>query len=277
MLGTGIRRPVVPRAGMRCALLQPTMHWTPEANLRETLEALRLAARAGVQLLIGPELGLSGFHRRVLESFGPQALVRELAELRSACAELGIAAAVGLPWRLDDGRVFNSHLYVDGCGELVGRTDKRGLTPSEATVFAPGRHRDWTVLAGAVVSSVLCRETLDGDTLLAQWQREPGAGLGERARLLLWPSFIGESGAEQSALTRAYRQGACEMAVTLQAWVLQSNWPQSLNRPEARGLGASWIVAPDGRCVAELPADEPGLWDVELGVDMPAVELRRLA
>ncbi len=256
---------------MRCALLQPAMHWTPAGNLHELLDALPRAAAAGARLLVGPELGLSGFHRRVPESFAPQALDAALAELQQACAASCIALAVGLPWRMPDGRVFNSHLYLDERGEIAGRVDKRGLTPSEATVFAPGGVRGWTPLAGAAVSSVLCRETLDGERLLPEWRQVLPAA----PRLLLWPSFIGASDAEQARLTRAYRAGAAQLAAGLGAWVLQSNWPQSLNDEAARGLGASMVLAPDGRCVAELAPDEPGLWGLALGE--AGAEITRLA
>ncbi|PZP35809.1 MAG: hypothetical protein DI603_03320 [Roseateles depolymerans] len=255
---------------MRVAVLQPAMHWQPVGNLRETLRALERAAAAGAGLLVGPELGLTGFHRQVTRHFGAGALAAELAQLQAACARLQVAAAVGLPWALDDGRALNSHLYIDAQGRLAGRVDKQGLTPSEATVFAAGGPRAWTALAGVALSSVLCRETLDGEALLPEWQASAPPGL----RVLLWPSYIadGDTGnADEADLVQRYRQGACAMARALQAWVLQCNWPVSLNEPAARGFGASIVVAPDGRLVAELARDEPGLWCLALAAGAASI------
>lgn len=56
------------------------------------------------------------------------------------------------------------------------------------------------------------------------------------------PSYIAESDAEQTALCQAYRAGAAALAQALGAWVLQSNWAQSLNLPAQRGFGAALVL-----------------------------------
>ena len=229
------------------------MHWTLAGNLAEVLATLEAAAAAGADGVLCTELALTGFHRRMPELLDAAALASAESQLRAACGRLGIAAAIGLPTLGEGGAVFNSHAYIDAAGRDIGRVHKRGLTPSEATFFASGGARRWRELGGVLATSVLCREMLDVDALLPELH----AGLNDaRPRVIFWPSYIAESDAEHAALCEAYRVGAARLAKELDAWVLQSNWPQGLNEPEHRGFGAGVVIAPGGALVRTLPRDE---------------------
>ncbi|MBI3345614.1 MAG: hypothetical protein HY020_00205 [Burkholderiales bacterium] len=249
---------------LRWAVAQSPMHWTLAGNLAETLAALDAAAAAGAEGCVCTELALTGFHRRVPELLDAGALAAAEATLRSACARLGLAAVVGLPTLGEDGSVFNSHVYIDAAGGELGRVHKRGLTPSEAGFFARGGMRGWLPIGSLLASTVLCREMLDGAELLPELRAALPAS-DARPRVIFWPSYIGESDAEQAALCEAYRAGAQALARELNAWVLQSNWPESLNAPEHRGLGAGVVIAPDGRLAMTLPRDAAALALVALG------------
>ncbi|WP_310347027.1 nitrilase-related carbon-nitrogen hydrolase [Pelomonas aquatica] len=238
----------------RWAIAQPRMHVTLAGNLAETLAALEAAAAAGADGLLSTELALTGFHRRVPELLDVEALADAERQLRAACARLALPAVVGLPTRGDGGVIFNSHLYIDAAGRELGRIHKRGLTDSEAGFFARGGPRGWAAIGGMLATSVLCREMLDGADLVPELRAALPAG-DARPRVVFWPSYIAESDAEQSALCKAYRLGAAGLARDLGAWVLQSNWPESLNAPAQRGFGDSVVIAPDGRRVATLPRD----------------------
>lgn len=239
------------------------MHWTLAGNLAETLAALEAAATGGAEGLLGTELALTGFHRRMPELLDAAALAEAEATLRSACARLGLAAILGLPTLGEGGAVFNSHVYIDAAGRELGRVHKRGLTPSEAGFFAPGGARGWLAIGSLLATSVLCREMLDGPALLPELRAGLPAG-DARPRVIFWPSYVAESDAEQTALCEAYRVGAAGLARELGAWVLQSNWPASLNAPAQRGFGAGVVIAPGGRLVTTLPRDEAALAFVTL-------------
>ena len=241
------------------------MHATLAGNLAETLQALESAAAAGADGCVCTELALTGFHRGVPALIDADALAAAEAQLRAACARLGVAAAVGVPTLGEGGAVFSSHLHIDATGREVGRVHKRGLTPSEAGFFTPGGARGWTALGGALTTSVLCREMLDGAELAPELRAALAVHDAAAPRVVFWPSYIGESDAEQAALCEAYRAGAAELAQALGAWVLQSNWPESLNAPAQRGFGASIVIAPDGRRVATLPRDAAAQVVVALG------------
>ena len=244
-------------------MAQPRMHWTLAGNLGETLASLEAAAAAGADACVCTELAVTGFHRRLPQLIDAAALADAEAQLRSACARLGLAAAVGLPTLRPDGAVLNSHVYIDADGSEVGRVHKRGLTPSEATFFTAGASRGWTPLAGAFVTSVLCREMLDGESLLPELSASPPPN--GALRVILWPGYIGESDAAAAADCEAYRAGARDLAVALGAWVLQSNWPAGLNQPGATGFGGSVVIDPAGRLRDRLPMDDAAVRSVSLG------------
>jgi len=241
------------------------MHATLADNVAETLRALESAAAASADGCVCTELALTGFHRGVPALIDADALAAAEAQLRAACARLAIAAVVGVPTLGEGGAVFSSHLHIDATGREAGRVHKRGLTPSEAGFFTPGGARGWTVLGGVLATSVLCREMLDGAELLPELRGALAARDMAAPRVVFWPSYIGESDAEQAALSTAYRAGATELARALGAWVLQSNWPESLNAPTQRGFGASVVIAPDGRRVTTLPRDAAAQVVVALG------------
>lgn len=242
----------------RWAISQPRMHWTLPGNLAETLAALEAAAAAGASGLVCTELALTGFHRRLPELLDADALADAEHQLRAACARLGIAAAIGLPTLGEGCAVFNSHVYIDARGVEVGRVHKRGLTASEAGFFTPGGGRGWSALGGLLATSVLCREMLDVADLLPELREALPTG-DAGPRVIFWPSYVAESDPEQTALCAAYRAGAAVLARGLQARVLHSNWPESLNAPAQRGFGAGVVIAPDGRVVQTLPRDAPAL------------------
>lgn len=249
----------------RWAVVQSRMHWTLAGNLAETLGALEAAAAAGAEGCVCTELALTGFHRRMPAQLDALALGDAQDRLRAACARLGLAAVVGLPTVGEGGAVFNSHLYVDAAGRELGRVHKRGLTPSEASFFAPGGPRGWMRIGSLLATSVLCREMLDGAELLPELQAALPAGPdAARPRVIFWPSYVGETDAGQTALCEAYRAGAAALARGLGAWVLQSNWPVSLNAPGQLGFGASVVIAPDGSRRATLPRDAAALSVVAL-------------
>lgn len=248
---------------LRWAVAQPRMHWTLAGNLAAVLAALDAAAAAGAGGCVCTELALTGFHRRLPELLDAGALAAAEAALRAACRRLGIAAAIGLPTLGEGGAVFNSHVYIDAAGRELGRVHKRGLTPSEASFFAPGGARGWTAIGGVLATSVLCREMLDGAELLPELRAALPA-VDERPRVIFWPSYVSESDAGQAAASEAYRKGAAELARALGAWVLQSNWAEALNLPGMPGFGGSVVITPDGTRGAMLPLDQPTLAGVAL-------------
>jgi omega-amidase len=150
-------------------------------------------------------------------------------------------------------------LHIDEQGELAGQVDKTGLTVAEATFFHGGRGRPVAVLQGRKVSAVMCREI--EDLALVKHHLPPGA-----AELIFWPGLIGTSPEPDS---NDVGEDAKRLARQQTAWLIQNNWPRSLNLPEddprQAELGGSRVIAPSGELMLRLPMRVAGLATFDLG------------
>lgn len=237
---------------LRLAVAQLPMTWTVAGNLQSILLALEQAARSGARLCVLPELALSGFHRDIAAQSTRARILPALAEVQAACARLGLAAALGLPWTEADGRCFNRMAFIGACGQWLGHVDKQGLTESEALFFTPGpQSRSVIGLAGLRCSAVLCREVEDVDALAPELRRQ-------EVDLLLWPSYIAWPPLAPHQAPD-YGPAAALMARQCAASVLQCNWPHALNDPATRGMGGSRWIDSNGRVRAQAPLDHSGL------------------
>jgi predicted amidohydrolase len=240
------------------AMAQLPMHWTLDENLREIEAAMCFAAAEGAALCAFAELAVTGFHRGIVTEGVPAKVDPALQSIADWAAELQLAVAVGAPSFGPEGR-FNSHVLIDEHGVLQARVHKNGLTAPEATFFQAGAERPLATLAGLRCSAVICREIEDHAQVLAQLQGQPPA-------LLFWPGQMRPDPDKPVVEPWAHVQDAMRLARDLGAWIVQSNWPNALNRPEESAhTGASAIVAPDGRLVTQLPVQGFGVGLYALG------------
>lgn len=244
-------RPRRPRPVL--AIAQPAMHWGGDDNTRGVIAILAHAAGAGADICMFPELAITGYHRQIGAVSQPEHVDRWLADVAAACARHGIATAIGAPTFGDDGRIFNSHVFIDAAGAVVGRVEKKGLTAAEATFFAPGRVRDTVELQGLRCTGVICREVEDFAEVCADLEAHA-------PELIFWPGLMGpEPGTEHIDPPLHVRQ-AQRLAARLGAHVVQSNWPVSLNYPErSANAGKSVVIGPSGEIAFTLPEAEAGL------------------
>jgi predicted amidohydrolase len=241
---------------MRLAIAQTRMHWTLADNLASMRRSLGQAADAGAALCVFGELALTGYHRQIAREADPASVADGISALQAACAQAGVAAAVGAPtWPAAGGKPMNSHLLIDEHGLLQATVAKDGLTLVETFFFQPGQGREVATLQVRRCTAVLCREVEDGDAIAALLP--PG-----RAELVFWPSLTSPRDDDGAA---PYPPLVQELARRSGAWWVQCNWPNALNTPMARGLGGSIVVAPDGEIRLQLPLDEAGLAIFDLG------------
>ncbi len=244
---------------LRIAVAQPRMQWRTADNLATIEGMLRQAHEQGAALCGFPELALTGFHRGIVQEADPVTVQPALQRVQALCAELHIAAALGAPtWDGLGGR-FNSHLLIDERGALAATVAKQGLTDPEATFFQRGSQRPVAQLQGWRCSAVICREVEDFDAVTAQLP--PGA-----AELLFWPGQMRPDPAKPVQEPPEHVQQAQAIARACQAHVVQSNWPNALNRPEESAqCGQSAVIAPGGELLFRLPEEGCGLAVFELG------------
>ena len=109
-------------------------------NRKRIADACADAARAGAELVLAPELAISGYPPEDL-LLRPAFLRACQAEAELLAAEVEVPLVVGCPW-LDGDRVRNSALVL-ASGEILARYDKRELPNygvfDEERTFSPGR------------------------------------------------------------------------------------------------------------------------------------------
>ncbi|WP_110669818.1 carbon-nitrogen hydrolase family protein [Salinicola halophilus] len=128
-----------------------------EANLARHLEVVAAAARAGVTLLVFPELSLTGYEPALAAglSFTPDA--PRLAPLVAAAAGHGIGIVAGLPLKgVTRPRV--GALIVSADGE-VSTYAKRHLHPGEEAAFEPGEGDCLLALGDERIAIAVCADT----------------------------------------------------------------------------------------------------------------------
>jgi len=230
------------------------MRWTCEENTAAILSSIHLAADRGANICVFPELGVTGFHRKIASQAIPSSVNTALSAIQATCAVRSVAVAVGAPSFDGQGQIFNSHIHINELGEIVAVSPKNGLTPSEATFFASGSVRPISTLAGLSCASVLCREVEDVEPLKCQLPKG-------RTDIIFWPSLVGRPPANPPDPDEInYLPLAQAIAMQANSFVVQSNWPNSLNYPEeGTHAGESVVVAPDGNILLTLPRAQAGV------------------
>lgn len=241
------------------ASAQIPMCWEMADNVKAMKQALQLARDDGAMICAFSELAVTGFHRRIVERARPELSGPAVDEVRAEAARLGIATVLGAPTYADDGKRFNSHLFVDEQGALVGCISKIGLTAPEATFFAPGTRRPTLQLAGVDCSAVICREIEDASVVVPQLR---GSGV----ELIFWPGQMRPDPDKPVQDPPEHVAQAQGLARELAAYVVQTNWPNALNRPEESAqTGHSACIAPDGELLFRLPMQGFGVGVFTLG------------
>lgn len=231
----------------RVAIAQVPMHWDIPANLAAMKIAMRTAKDAGARLCAFAELAVTGFHRRVPEWTQPALIGPAVSEVQAEAARLGLAVAFGAPGFGADGARLNSHLFVDADGTLAAAVHKIGLTEPEATFFARGRDRPVARIGGLDCTAVICREIEDASTIVP-------ALAGRGAQIVLWPGQMRPDPAKPVQDPPEHVVQAQALARALGAFVVQTNWPNALNRPEeSAGSGRSACISPAGELLFRLP------------------------
>jgi omega-amidase len=244
---------------LRLSIAQQSMHWTLEENVAAMRRALETSAQQGATLCVFPELALTGFHRQIASLAIAANTAPQIHAIARACAAHRIAAAFGTPTYNESGQIFNSHLYIDAQGEAVGAASKIGLTPAEATFFAPGVARPIVNVQGLRCTSVICREVEDVEDVCAQL---PAGSVD----LIFWPGAIRPSPDSKETRATTAEAGAQEIARRCSAYVVQANWPNSLNYPaETEFSGQSIVIDPQGEVLLRLPIAQVGVATFDLG------------
>ena len=243
----------------RVAIAQIAMRWSLRENVEAILRAMDVAHAQGAQLCGFAELAVTGFHREIGREAVPGPVLSAIRRLQVRCAERSVAIGVGSPTFGEGTARYNSHLLIDEAGALAATVSKRGLTEPEATFFERGVSRPIGRLQGLDCSAVICREV--GDLEAVALELPPGT-----ADLIFVPGALRQDPDKPRTDPPAYVQDIERLAAATRAFVVHTNWPNALNRPEesAEG-GGSTVAAPSGEVLLRLPGQSAGVGVFNLG------------
>jgi omega-amidase len=243
---------------LRIAIAQPPMFWKTDENTVQIIQYLEIASKHGAQVCVFPELAVTGFHRQIKTEAKPEIVESALARIREYCAALHVAAVVGTPSFDASGNIFNSVEFIDASGKACATIEKFGITPAEATFFAKGKERPIVNFLDKRCTAILCREANDIDLLKTQLAANS-------VDIIFWPGIM-RPDPEKTDQPEHHIRDAAQLALHTGAYVIQSNWPMSLNYPEeSRDSGHSVVISPRGEIMFRLPKAQAGIGVFDLG------------
>jgi NAD+ synthase (glutamine-hydrolysing) len=178
-------------------------------NRKRIADACADAARAGAELVLAPELAISGYPPEDL-LLRPAFLRACMAEARLLAADVTIPLVVGSPW-LDGDRARNSALVL-ARGEIVARYDKRELPNygvfDEERTFSPGRGSLHIETPGGALALTICEDIWLPDAVAE------ASALGASCVLNISasPYHLGKGQSREEMLATRARDGLCAVA-----------------------------------------------------------------
>jgi NAD+ synthase (glutamine-hydrolysing) len=178
-------------------------------NRARIADACADAARQGADIVLAPELALSGYPPEDL-ALRPSFLAACARELDALAAEISTPLLVGVPV-LDGDRPRNAAALCAG-GAVVARYDKRELPNygvfDETRTFAAGRRQLAVDVAGALTAVTICEDIwLPGPSEAAA-----SAGATVIANLSASPYHLGKGEAREQMLRTRARDGVAFVA-----------------------------------------------------------------
>ena len=223
------------------------------ANIVRHRRFMQVAAEQGVQLLVFPELSLTGYERGLAAGLAIAPDAEVLRPLRNFAREVGVTSVVGMPIRLSDDSPVLIGALVFGADGSLGVYSKQHLHPGEEVAFAPGAGGSMLTVGEDRVALAVCADFSHAS--------HAAAAVEQGADLYAAGVLITENGyATDTELLQGY-------AVTHSMMVLMANHGGATGGWESAGRSAIW--APDGSLIVAAPGSgnlmtvahrEAGVW-----------------
>ena len=213
------------------------------ANIARHQRLIQAAAEQGVQLLVFPELSLTGYEPDLAAdlAIAPDAAV--LQPLRELARDMAVTAVVGMPIRLTpEGPVLIGALVLAADGSLAFYS-KQHLHPGEERAFAAGNGGSPLTLDDTQVALAVCADFCHAS--------HPAAAAADGAQVYAAGVLISPAGyGVDSALLQGY-------AAAHSMLVLMANHGGATGGWESAGRSAIWTAG--GALLAAAPGVGDGL------------------
>ncbi|WP_210643930.1 MULTISPECIES: carbon-nitrogen hydrolase family protein [unclassified Pseudomonas] len=208
-----------------------------QANLVRHQRFMQVAAEQHVQLLVFPELSLTGYERGLAAELAILPEDGILQPLRELARELALTAVVGMPIRLSAGAPVLIGALVLGADGSLGVYSKQHLHPGEEVAFAPGYGGSMLAMGPEHVALAVCADFSHASHAAAA--AEQGATLYAAGVLITEGGYVPDT-----ALLQGY---ARQHGMT----VLMANHGGATGGWESAGRSAIWGA--DGAQIAAAP------------------------
>ncbi|MEJ6816307.1 carbon-nitrogen hydrolase family protein [Pseudomonas sp. LF-5] len=223
------------------------------ANIARHKRFMTVAAAQGVELLVFPELSLTGYEGAVAASLAIHPQDPVLQPLRDLARELNVTTVVGMPVRLPEKPVVLIGALILGADGSLGVYTKQHLHSGEEVIYAEGQGGPTLDVAGKTVALAVCADF--------SYASHAAAAAEQGADIYAAGVLISEKGyAPDTALLQGYARQHSMV-------VLMANHGGSTGGWVSAGRSAIWsadgsliVAAPDAGDVLVVARQEGGTW-----------------
>lgn len=206
-------------------------------NIARHQRFMKVAAEQGVQLLVFPELSLTGYERGLAAELALAPDAAALQPLRDFAQEVGVTTVVGMPIRLSDTAPVLIGALVMGADGSLGVYSKQHLHLGEEVAFAPGYGGETLLVGADTIAQAVCADFTHASHAAAA--AEQGADVYAAGVLITEKGYGLDTG-----LLKGYAQ-------THSMVVLMANHGGATGGWESAGRSAIWSA--NGSLVAAAP------------------------
>lgn len=141
-----------------CAVQLASLKGDVQANLERHLACIEQAAALGAELVVFPELSLTGYEPTLARQAALPVGSARLDPLQAACDRLGITIAVGLPLPTPDGIRIGMPIFSPGASRQAYA--KQRLHDDELPWFTPGDQAMLMQVGAHQVAPAICYESM---------------------------------------------------------------------------------------------------------------------
>ncbi len=249
---------------LRLALAQLDVTVGALAENREQIaKACAAAAAQGADLVLAPELAISGYPPEDLV-FRAAFLARCREQVELLAATIDLPLVVGCPWLVAD-RVYNSALVLAN-GGIVARYDKRELPNygvfDEERTFSPGRRNVALDSGAGLIALTVCEDIWLPDGVVSEAVQ---AGAACVLNISASPYHLGKGLSREEMLRTRARDGMCTVAYCNLVG----------GQDELVFDGRSVVIGPDGSLLARGAAFSEDLVICDVDLQAPVRERLR--